>query len=78
MSLIDSIREIALTPVIGTLPVVVIGGIITLLMLLATAAYGISLLKGWIKGSIFYHRNMGLLTVAIAIVHATLALSIFL
>jgi hypothetical protein len=78
MGIIESIRDFALTPVIGNLPVVAIVGIITILMLLATGTYGISLLKGWIKGSIFFHRNMGMITAIIALIHATLALSIFL
>jgi hypothetical protein len=78
MSIIDSVRSIALTPVVGNLPVVAVVGIITILMLFATGTYGISLLKGWIKGSIFFHRNMGMVTAAIALIHATLALSLFL
>jgi len=78
MSIIDSVRSFALTPVVGNLPVVAIVGIITILMLFATGTYGISLLKGWIRGSIFFHRNMGMVTAAIALIHATLALSIFL
>jgi hypothetical protein len=78
VSIIDSVRSFALTPVIGNLPVVAIVGIITILMLFATGTYGISLLKGWIKGSILFHRNMGMVTAAIALIHATLALSLFL
>jgi hypothetical protein len=78
MGIVESIREIALTTAIGNLPVVAIVGIITILMLFATGTYGISLLKGWIKGSIFFHRNMGMVTAAIALIHATLALSLFL
>jgi hypothetical protein len=78
MSLIDSVREFALTPVVGNLPVVAILGIVTILMLFITGTYGISLLKGWIRGSIFFHRNLGMITAAIALIHATLALSLFL
>lgn len=78
MSVVDDVRDIALTQVAAGLPVVAVLGLATFLMLLATAAYGISLLKGWIRGSIFFHRNMGLLTIALAIVHAVLALSTFL
>jgi hypothetical protein len=78
MSVIDSIRDFALTPVIGNFPVVAIWGLITITMLLITGTYGISLLKGWIRGSIFFHRNLGLVTFAIALIHAVLAVSIFL
>ncbi len=78
MFITETLRDFALTPVIGNFPVVAILGMITILMLFATGAYGISLLKGWIKGSIFFHRNMGLTTAAIALIHATLALSLFL
>jgi hypothetical protein len=79
MSIIDSIREVALTTVVGNLPVVAVVGIITILMLLATGVYGIGLLKGRIKGgSIIFHRNLGIVTGTIALIHAILALSIFL
>jgi hypothetical protein len=78
MGIVESIREIALTTVVGNLPVVAVVGIITILMLFATGTYGISLLKGWIRGSIFFHRNMGIVTATIALIHATLALSLFL
>jgi hypothetical protein len=78
MSIVDSIRDFALTPVLGNLPVVAIVGIITILMLFVTGTYGISLLKGWIRGSIFFHRNLGMITATIALIHAILALSIFL
>ncbi len=47
-------------------------------MLFITGTYGISLLKGWIRGSIFFHRNLGMTTATIALIHAILALSIFL
>jgi hypothetical protein len=78
MGIIESIRDFALTQVIGNLPVVAIVGIITILMLFVTGTYGISLLKGWIRGSIFFHRNLGMITATIALIHAILALSIFL
>jgi hypothetical protein len=78
MGIIESVRDIALTQVIGNLPVVAIVGIITILMLFITGTYGISLLKGWIRGSIFFHRNLGMITATIALIHAILALSIFL
>lgn len=77
MGIVESVRNFALTPVIGNLPVVAIVGIITILMLFITGAYGISLLKGWIRGSIFLHRNLGMTTATIALIHAILALSIF-
>jgi hypothetical protein len=78
MSIVDSIREIALTPVIGNIPVVAVLGLITITMLLITGTYGISLLKGWIRGSIFFHRNLGIVTFTLALIHAILAVSIFL
>jgi hypothetical protein len=78
MSIIDNVRDFALTPAVGTLPVVAIVGIITILMLFTTGIYGISLLKGWIRGNVDFHRNLGLITGTIALVHAILALSIFL
>ena len=77
MSIVDTVRNFALTPVIGNFPVVAILGVITILMLFATGLYGISLLKGWIRGSIFFHRNLGLITATIALIHAIVALSIF-
>ncbi len=78
MGIVESIRQIALTNVVGNFPVVAVLGLITILMLIATGTYGISLLKGWIRGSIFFHRNMGIVTACIALVHATLAVSLFL
>jgi hypothetical protein len=77
MGVVESIRNFALTPVIGNFPVVAILGMITILMLFTTGLYGISLLKGWIRGSIFFHRNLGLITATIALIHAIVALSIF-
>ena len=77
MSIVESIRSFALTPVVGNFPVVAILGMITILMLFTTGLYGISLLKGWIRGSVFFHRNLGLITATIALIHAIVALSIF-
>jgi hypothetical protein len=78
VGIVESIRNFSLTPVIDNFPVVAIIGIITITMLFINGAYDISLLKGWTRGSIFFHRNPGMTTATIALIHAVLALSIFL
>ncbi len=71
------IRDIALIQIAGY-PLVVYMGILTLLSLLSTATYGYLLLKNKIKGTIWNHMRIATVTIVIALVHATLALSLFL
>jgi hypothetical protein len=72
----EPIRDIALIEIFGY-PLVVYMGILTLLSLLSTAAYGYLLMKNKIKGTIWNHMRIATVTIVIAIVHATLALSLF-
>lgn len=58
-------------------PVVVWLGLITILLLLSTAIYGYGLMKGKIKGSITNHMRIAGVTIIMALVHAILAISIF-
>jgi fumarate reductase subunit C len=70
------IRDIALIDIAGY-PLVVYMGILTLLSLLSTAAYGYLLMKNKIKGTIWNHMRIATVTIVIALLHATLALSLF-
>lgn len=70
------IRDIALINIAGY-PLVVYMGILTLLSLLSTATYGYLLMKNKIKGTIRNHMRIAAVTITIAIVHAVLALSLF-
>jgi hypothetical protein len=74
--MIEMIRDIALIDIAGY-PLVVYMGIITLLSLLSTAAYGYLLMKNKIKGTIWNHMRIAAVTIVVAIVHAVLALSLF-
>jgi fumarate reductase subunit C len=72
----EPIRDIALIDIAGY-PLVVYMGILTLLSLLSTAAYGYLLMKNKIKGTIWNHMRIATVTIVIALLHATLALSLF-
>jgi hypothetical protein len=72
----EPIREIALISIAGY-PIVVYLGILTFLSLFATASYGYLLLKNKIKGTIWNHMRLGAFTITIAVIHAILALSLF-
>jgi hypothetical protein len=72
----EAIRDIALIQIAGY-PLVVYLGIATLLSLVSTATYGYLLFKGRIRGKITDHMKIGIFTICIAIVHAILALSLF-
>lgn len=74
--MMEPIREIALISFAGY-PLVVYIGIATLLSLLSTATYGYMLFKGRIRGKITNHMKFAIFTISIAIVHAVLALSLF-
>ncbi|MGA9139294.1 MAG: hypothetical protein WBZ29_03660 [Methanocella sp.] len=75
--MMEPIRDIALIQIAGY-PLVVYMGILTLLSLLSTASYGYLLLKNKIKGTIWNHMKIATVTIVIALLHATLALSLFL
>ena len=72
----SALTDIALTMIAG-FPVVVWLGLATITLLISTAAYGYGLMKGRIKGSIRNHQAIAAVTIAFALVHAVLALSIF-
>ncbi|OPY28293.1 MAG: hypothetical protein A4E28_01612 [Methanocella sp. PtaU1.Bin125] len=74
--MMEPIRELALLDVAGY-PLVVYAGILTLLALLSTAAYGYLLMKNRIKGTIRNHMRIAAVTIAIGIAHAVLALSLY-
>jgi fumarate reductase subunit C len=74
--MMEPIRDIALIDIAGY-PLVVYMGILTLLSLLSTAAYGYLLMKNKIKGTIWNHMRIATVTIVIALLHATLALSLF-
>jgi len=74
--MMEMIRDIALIDIAGY-PLVVYMGILTLLSLLSTAAYGYLLMKNKIKGTIWNHMRIAVVTIVVAIVHAVLALSLF-
>ena len=73
----SALTNIALTEIAG-FPLVAWLGLITITLLLSTATYGYLLFKGKIKGSIFFHRNLAITTICVALVHAVLAASLFL
>jgi hypothetical protein len=74
--MMEAIREIALISIAGY-PLVVYMGIVTLLSLVSTATYGYLLFKGRIRGKITDHMKIAIFTIGIALVHAFLALSLF-
>lgn len=75
--MIRPLNDIATIPLLG-MPLVLWLGLVTFLMVLATAIYGTLLMKAMIKGKVSTHRYLAYLTIAIAIVHGSLAASLFL
>lgn len=75
--MIKPLADIATIPVLG-MPLVLWLGLTTLLMLLITAGYGTLLMKAMIKGKVSTHRYLAYLTIAIGIIHGSLAASLFL
>ncbi len=73
----NALTDIALTN-LGGFPLVVWLGLTTIILLISTATYGFLLFKGKIRGSIIFHRNLAATTIIVALVHATLAVSMFL
>lgn len=70
------ISQIALTQFLGK-PLIMYGGILTLLLLLFTASIAI-MMKKRIKYVPFkYHPIMARITIAVALIHALLGLSIY-
>lgn len=63
-----TISELVGTTVLG-MPLVAWGGLLTLLMLATTGTYGFLLYKGKIRAPISNHFKLGLITVAIALIH---------
>ena len=74
--MMEPIRDVATISIAGY-PLVVYVGILTLLSLLSTATYGYLLYKGRIRGKIPDHMKIAAFTIGVAIVHAVLALSLF-
>jgi hypothetical protein len=72
----SALTGIAMTMIAG-FPVVVWMGLTTITLLLSTAGYGYGLMKGKIKGSIKNHMTIAAITITVALVHAVLAISIF-
>ncbi|CAJ35838.1 hypothetical protein [Methanocella arvoryzae] len=72
----SALTDIALTDIAG-IPLMAWLGLATLIMMIATATYGYLLFKGKIKGSIFFHRNLAIVTISIALAHTILAASLF-
>lgn len=68
-----SIRDLA-TIQLGPQPLFAWLGLITFLLLMATASYGYALIKGKVR-SIPAHKMLAALTLASAVIHATLAMS---
>jgi len=63
--------EIAYYPILG-IPLIIYGGITTLILLIITAIYGMFVLKG--KGKMKYHKILAITTIIIASVHGLLGL----
>lgn len=72
----NALTDIALTS-LGGFPLVVWLGLTTIILLISTATYGYLLFKGKIRGSIIFHRNLAFTTITVGLVHATLAVSLF-
>ncbi|MFA5022469.1 MAG: hypothetical protein WC508_05325 [Patescibacteria group bacterium] len=70
------LKQIALTMIFGK-PLIVYGGLTTLLLLLITATIGLMIMKGK-KVPIAIHVWLARLTIVIAVLHAILGLSLFL
>jgi hypothetical protein len=70
------IHTIAFTLLFGQ-PLVLYGGILTLLMLLFTATVGLLNYKGITIVPFKWHPRLALATIIVAVIHAILGLSIF-
>jgi hypothetical protein len=70
------ISSVAYTSLFG-FPLILYGGIVTLICLLITASIGFTTIKGikWITFK--YHRPMAAITITLAIIHGILGLSIY-
>ncbi len=71
------IHKFALTLFLGQ-PLVMYGGILTLLLLLFTATVGALNFKGITIVPFKWHPRLAIITIVVAIIHAILGLSIFL
>ncbi|HMK46692.1 MAG TPA: hypothetical protein VK436_08705 [Methanocella sp.] len=72
----SALSGVALTNIAG-FPLVVWLGLATITMLLSTATYGYGLFTGKIKGQFSTHLKLAVTTILIALIHATLAISLF-
>lgn len=72
----NALTNIAMTTIAG-FPLVVWLGLTAITLLLATAGYGYGLMKGKIRGQIKNHMALAAITITVALVHAVLAVSIF-
>ncbi|WP_424357896.1 hypothetical protein [Methanocella sp. MCL-LM] len=72
----SALTDIALTMIAG-FPLVVWLGVATITLLLSTAVYGYGLMKGKIRGTITTHMRIAGVTMILALIHAILAVSIF-
>lgn len=70
------IQEIALAKVLG-MRVLLISGLAAGLFFLITLAAGYLIFSGKLKAPITLHRNLAILALAIVIIHAVLAASVF-
>lgn len=70
------IAQIALTQFLGK-PLIMYGGILTLLLLLFTASIAIMMKKGIKYFPFKYHPPMAKITIVVALFHALLGLSIY-
>lgn len=68
------IRDLAVTNVVFQ-PLFAWLGLLTFLLLVATATIGYSMVKGWTR-DIKLHNRVAALTLIVAVIHATLALSV--
>jgi cytochrome b561 len=71
------VQTLALTPFLG-LPLVVYGGITTLLLMLFTATVGFLNFKGIHVIPFKWHPRLAVTTITVALIHAVFGLSIFL
>lgn len=71
------ITQIAYYPVLG-IPIVAYFGMVTLILLLTTAAVGFLNFRGNTKIPFKWHPHLAFATIILAIIHAIFALSIYL
>jgi hypothetical protein len=71
------IHNLALTIILG-MPAVAYGGLITLILMLSTAAIAILNHKGVQTIPLKWHPRLALVTIIFALIHAIFGLSIFL